>query len=293
MVSRSASAAAPFGNLLAAIGDGRASRAAMAAARGAGVTYFDTAPFYGHGLSEHRLGAVPARGRRGTRSCCRPRSAGCSGPTRPRRRPGRSRAAALRDRASTTPTTARCARSRTACSGSASRASTSCSSTTSTGSGRASDLERALRRSRWKAPIARSTSCARRASISAIGVGVNDPDMLLRYAARRRLRLLHARRPLHAARHHGVDALLPALRRDAASPSCSPRRSTPASWPPARAPARSTGTPMRRPRSWSACGGIEAVCARHGVPLAAAALQFPLAHPAMASVVVGMRSVRE
>jgi D-threo-aldose 1-dehydrogenase len=32
---------------------------------------------------------------------------------------------------------------------------------------------------------------------------------------------------------------------------------------------------------------IEAVCARHGVPLAAAALQFPLAHPAIASVVVG------
>jgi D-threo-aldose 1-dehydrogenase len=32
---------------------------------------------------------------------------------------------------------------------------------------------------------------------------------------------------------------------------------------------------------------IEAVCARHGVPLPAAALQFPLAHPAIASVVVG------
>jgi len=32
---------------------------------------------------------------------------------------------------------------------------------------------------------------------------------------------------------------------------------------------------------------IEAVCARHGVPLAAAALQFPLHHPAIASVVVG------
>jgi D-threo-aldose 1-dehydrogenase len=31
----------------------------------------------------------------------------------------------------------------------------------------------------------------------------------------------------------------------------------------------------------------EATCARHGVPLPAAALQFPLAHPAIASVVVG------
>lgn len=33
---------------------------------------------------------------------------------------------------------------------------------------------------------------------------------------------------------------------------------------------------------------IEAVCSRHGVALAAAALQFPLSHPAVASVVTGM-----
>jgi D-threo-aldose 1-dehydrogenase len=32
---------------------------------------------------------------------------------------------------------------------------------------------------------------------------------------------------------------------------------------------------------------IEEICTRHGVPLPAAALQFPLAHPAVASVVVG------
>jgi D-threo-aldose 1-dehydrogenase len=38
---------------------------------------------------------------------------------------------------------------------------------------------------------------------------------------------------------------------------------------------------------------IETVCARHGVALAAAALQFPLAHPAVASVVTGMRKAAE
>src|SRR5260370_24147230 len=32
---------------------------------------------------------------------------------------------------------------------------------------------------------------------------------------------------------------------------------------------------------------IEAVCARHGVPIAAAALQFPLGHPLVASVIPG------
>ena len=35
---------------------------------------------------------------------------------------------------------------------------------------------------------------------------------------------------------------------------------------------------------------IEAVCDRHGVPLAAAALQFPLAHPLVASVIPGVDS---
>ena len=40
-------------------------------------------------------------------------------------------------------------------------------------------------------------------------------------------------------------------------------------------------------------GAIEDICVRHGVPLAAAALQFPLAHPQVASVVPGMGSVRQ
>ena len=38
---------------------------------------------------------------------------------------------------------------------------------------------------------------------------------------------------------------------------------------------------------------IEAVCDRHGVPLPAAALQFPLGHPIVASVIPGARSVSE
>jgi D-threo-aldose 1-dehydrogenase len=38
---------------------------------------------------------------------------------------------------------------------------------------------------------------------------------------------------------------------------------------------------------------IEAICARHGVPLPAAALQFPLGHPLVVSVIPGARSVAE
>lgn len=39
--------------------------------------------------------------------------------------------------------------------------------------------------------------------------------------------------------------------------------------------------------------GIEAVCARHAVPLQAAALQFPFGHPAVASIIPGARSAVE
>ena len=38
---------------------------------------------------------------------------------------------------------------------------------------------------------------------------------------------------------------------------------------------------------------IRAVCDRHGVPLAAAALQFPLAHPAVAAIIPGPRDAAE
>lgn len=38
---------------------------------------------------------------------------------------------------------------------------------------------------------------------------------------------------------------------------------------------------------------IEAICQRHGVPIAAAAVQFPLAHPAVATVLTGVRSPAE
>ncbi|MDC8773516.1 aldo/keto reductase [Roseateles albus] len=46
---------APLGNLFSAVSDAQA-LATVDAAWAAGLRYFDTAPFYGHGLSEHRLG---------------------------------------------------------------------------------------------------------------------------------------------------------------------------------------------------------------------------------------------
>jgi D-threo-aldose 1-dehydrogenase len=47
------------------------------------------------------------------------------------------------------------------------------------------------------------------------------------------------------------------------------------------------------PRLLERARAVEAVCARHGVPLKAAAIQFPVAHPAVTSLLVGARSVAE
>jgi D-threo-aldose 1-dehydrogenase len=52
---------APLGNLYEAFTDARAGET-VDAAFDAGIRYFDTAPFYGHGLGEHRLGTA-LRGR--------------------------------------------------------------------------------------------------------------------------------------------------------------------------------------------------------------------------------------
>lgn len=51
--------AAPIGNLYAPLNDDQA-RAAVEAAWDVGVRYYDTAPHYGLGLSERRLGAALA-----------------------------------------------------------------------------------------------------------------------------------------------------------------------------------------------------------------------------------------
>jgi D-threo-aldose 1-dehydrogenase len=56
-VSQMGFGGAPLGNLFAEVSEETA-QATVAAALEAGIRYFDTAPFYGHGLSEHRLGAA-------------------------------------------------------------------------------------------------------------------------------------------------------------------------------------------------------------------------------------------
>ena len=59
------------------------------------------------------------------------------------------------------------------------------------------------------------------------------------------------------------------------------------------APRPSTAGPTLSPRTADRARGIHEVCARHAVPAVAAALQFPLAHPAVATVIPGARSAAE
>jgi D-threo-aldose 1-dehydrogenase len=57
--------------------------------------------------------------------------------------------------------------------------------------------------------------------------------------------------------------------------------------------ARPTTTHPRRSSSSTRARRLDEVCTAHGVPLKAAALQFPLRHPAVVSVLMGARSTTE
>ena len=58
-------------------------------------------------------------------------------------------------------------------------------------------------------------------------------------------------------------------------------------------PVRVKGYRPLEPAVWETATGIGEVCAEYGVPLAAAALRFPLNHPVVASVIVGCHTAAE
>ena len=129
-------------------------------------------------------------------------------------------------------------------------------------------------------------------AIRAFGVGVNDWSILMRFAADGDFDCFMLAGRYTLLDHSALDTFLPDCeRRGIAVLMAAPFNSgilatgaTPGAtffYQPAEA-----GIVERTRR-------IEAVCARHGVALAAAALQFPLGHPAVASVVTGMRSAAE
>ena len=119
--------------------------------------------------------------------------------------------------------------------------------------------------------------------VRAIGAGINEIHACEDFAARRRLRLLPARRALHAARAGGArhpPALLRRARHLAADRRPLQHRHS--------RDRRGRGRLLQlrarlRPRSWSGCAGSRRCARRHRVRLASAALQFPLGHPNVAT----------
>ena len=207
---------APLGNLYQELSDEQA-RATVQAALRRRDALFDTAPFYGFGLSEHRLGEA-LRGWTATSSCSRPRSA--AAPARatrtldgglfkrgpavrgvlrllPRRRDalGRGQPAAPRHHRidillihdldvwthGTRPRVA------------------------------------ALREE-MDGRLPRHAELREEGAVRAIGAGINEVPGLRGLRPRRRLRLLPARRPLHPARAGGARHVPALLRRGATSP---------------------------------------------------------------------------
>ena len=128
--------------------------------------------------------------------------------------------------------------------------------------------------------------------IKAIGVGVNDWSILLRFAADGDFDCFMLAGRYTLLDHSALDTFMPDCARRGisvlmAAPFNSGILATGA------APGATYFYTPAEPQIAQRTARIEAVCARHGVAIAAAALQFPLAHPVVASVVTGMRRASE
>ena len=257
----------PLGNYLTAISDAQA-HAVVDAAWEAGIRYFDTAPFYGHGLSERRLGAALRD---------RPRDAYVLSTkvgrlVRPG--PGAPGDPAIFQIPSTNH-----------CEWDFSRDGVlRCLDESLTRLGLDS-IDIALVHDpdrHWPQALdeAFATLADLRAQgvVRAIGIGMNQAEMLVRFAREADPDLVIAANTYTLVRRSALAELLPLCQERGIAVVAAGvlHRGLLAASPPADAPAD-----IRR---------IAETCTRHGVPIAAAAIQFPLRHPAVRSVLIGAHS---
>jgi D-threo-aldose 1-dehydrogenase len=278
---------APFGD--ASAGDG-AVQAAFDAAHAAGLRYFDTAPLYGLGLAEHRLGA-----------CLR---------------------TVAREQKIVSTKVGRLLKPSRARPGSAAKDHTRPFDFVYDYSYGATmrSLEDSLRRldrshveivlihdvnRRWQGDhleqryreamdgAYRALDDLRRAgTIGAIGVGVNDWEILLRFAADGDFDCFMLAGRYTLLDHTAIDRFMPeCVRRGIAVLMAAPYNSGILAT--GAAPGATFFYTAAPPEIVERTRRIERICQRHDVALPAAALQFPLAHPAVASVVTGMRNADE
>lgn len=128
--------------------------------------------------------------------------------------------------------------------------------------------------------------------IKAIGAGINVTGMIPRFLERFDLDVFIVAMPYTLLSQDALDAELPLLQQRGASVvigavfasgilAAGPDNNPSYGYRPAEAPI------VEKTRR------IEAVCRRHDVPLGAAALQFPFGHPAVASVILGPNSTEQ
>jgi D-threo-aldose 1-dehydrogenase len=281
---------APFGNLMGEVSDA-ATHEAVAAARAGGVTYFDTAPFYGHGLAERRLGDA-LRSAGAADAIVSTKVGRLLRPTRARvTTPGAfqrvlpfeidydfSRDGAMR---SLEDSLQRLGRSHVDIA-------------------LIHDITRKWRGDAYESSYRQALEGAYKALdslraqgvVSAIGVGINEVDTLERFARDADFDCF-----MLAGRYTLLDTTaLPSL-----LPLCEKKGISILLAAPFHSGILVTGArPGAKfwyadapPETLAHVARIERICAAHGVSLQAAAIQFPLAHPAMASVPAGYRSAAE
>ncbi len=280
---------APFGSV-APVDTDESVQEAFATLYGAGLRYYDTAPFYGTGLAEHRLGACLRRiDRREVVISSKvgrildPVGGGIASGASAQKYPFEVRYDYSYD-------------------------------------GTLRSIEHTLQRlgtnaidialihdvnKRWQGDMLeqrykeamsgayRALSALRTAgTIKAFGVGVNDWSILERFARDGDFDCFMLAGRYTLLDHTAITSFLP---------ECQKRRISVLMAAPFNSGILATGAKPgatffyveAEPEIRERAARMEAICARHGVDIAAAAIQFPLHHPAVASVVTGMRNATE
>jgi D-threo-aldose 1-dehydrogenase len=128
--------------------------------------------------------------------------------------------------------------------------------------------------------------------IKAFGVGVNDPEILMRFASDGDFDCFMLAHRYTLLDHAALDRFLPdCARRGIAVLAVAPYNSGILAT--GARPGATFLYAEASPEIVERTRRIEAVCARHATPLPAAALQLAAFHPAVASVVAGMRNATD
>lgn len=274
---------AALGNLYAPVDD-RDAAATLAAAAAGGTAYFDTAPYYGHGLSEQRLGAflrrapgpylVSTKVGRSLADGETPGDTGFVGARRARPYFDYSRAAVEHQVAASLTRL-----------GVAVVDALFVHDLGERTHGAAHEAQMAIA---LEGAFPALAALKRRGVTRAVGLGVNEVAVCLDVLAATDLDLILLAGRYTLLDQQALDTLLPlCVERGVGvvigGPFNSGVLAGDAHYDYGAVP----------PAVADRVAALRSVCDAHGVPLAAAALQFPLAHPAVASVIPGARSASE